>query len=243
MNYLFTTLEQSGKTIQFIPDVLYEVEGDWVLILRGDDQMLNQMAEEVYLDVVGQNIRIKPDSTQIRKHPGCPPDIGFVVFANPPEPSGKVMSGFPLFQHAGGVADVRNEEEARQQDKVLRDIADVIIEIQETQQASGRLPTDEPVSVATIGDELAISNNTPETIYYVVFPQEILPLIEWAPCQHPDNCPQDRIEAGQRVHLPLKTVANADTNTVVIFWWHLVKNPEGDSYHDDGIFEIDVKIR
>ena len=151
--------------------------------------------------------------------------------------------GFPLFQHAGGVADVRSEEEARQKDKVLRDIVDVIIDIQATQQASGTSPTGDPVSVTLATGELLISNNTPETIYYAVYPQEDLPLIEWAPCQHPDDCVQDRIEAGQSVRLPLQTISNADTTTVTVFWWHLVKNPEGDGYHDTDFTELDVNIR
>jgi hypothetical protein len=153
------------------------------------------------------------------------------------------MSAFPLFQHAGGVADVLNEEEARQQDKVLRDIVDVIIEIEATQQASGTSSAGEPVSVIVTANELVIANNTSETIYYTVFPQEDLPLIEWAPCQHPDDCVPDRIEAGQSVRLTLQTIANADTTIVTVFWWHLVKNSEGDGYHEADFTGFDVNIR
>lgn len=243
LDHLFITMNQNGNMVQFIPDVVYEVEGDWILVLRGEEQMLNQMAQEVYLDFVGQDIRLKPNPAQAQKHPDCPPDIAFVVFTDPPEPAGKVMSGFPLFQHAGGVAEVRSEEQARQQDKVLRDIVDVIIDIQATQQASGSSSQSEPVSVTLAADELVITNNTPDTLYYAAFPQEALPLIEWAPCQHPDDCAQDRLEAGQTVRLPLQTVANTDTTIVSVFWWHLVKNPEGDGYHDAGITEVEIKIR
>jgi hypothetical protein len=53
LDHLFITMEQDGKTVQSIPNILYEFEGDWILVLRGDDQMLKQMAEEVYLDFVG----------------------------------------------------------------------------------------------------------------------------------------------------------------------------------------------
>ena len=243
LDHLFITMEQNGQTVQFIPDILYEVEGDWILVLRGDDQMLKHMAEEVYLDIVGQNIRLKPSPAQAYQHPACPSDIAFVVFANPPEPSSKVMSGFPLFQHAGGVAAVLDEEEARQQDKVLRDIVDVIIGIEATQQVPGPSPRGEPVSVITTANELVISNNTPATIYYAAFPQEALPLIEWAPCQHPDDCAQDQLESGQNVRLNLQTIANVDTAIVTLFWWHLVKDAKGDGYHDAGLSEIEVRIR
>ena len=243
LNYLFTTLEQNGKTAEFIPDVLYEVEGDWILVLRGEEQILDQLAGEVYLDLVGQNVRVKTNSVQAHRHPGCPSDIGFVVFSNPPKTSGKVMSGFPLFQYAGGVADVRDEEEARQHDKVLRDIADVIIEIQETQQASSSSSGAEPVTANLIDNEIVVANHTPETIYFAVFPQEDLPLIEWAPCQHPDNCAQDRIETGQNAYFPLTTIANSDTNVITIFWWHLVENSDGNGYHNTVPSEIEVEIR
>lgn len=102
---------------------------------------------------------------------------------------------------------------------------------------------DEPVSVTITADALGIANNTPADIYYAVFPQEELALIEWAPCQHPNDCPEERIAAGQSISLSLQTVAQAETTVITVFWWHLVENSGSNGYHDADLTFIDVEIR
>lgn len=101
----------------------------------------------------------------------------------------------------------------------------------------------EPVSVIVSGDELIITNNTTSAIYYVVFPQEILPLIEWAPCQHPADCAEIKIEAGQSVQLSLHIIADANTTIITVFWWHLIEKTDGSGYYNPDLTSLDIEIR
>lgn len=112
-----------------------------------------------------------------------------------------------------------------------------------TPAASTAPSEDEPVSVIATPNELIITNNTPTAVYYAVYPQEDLALIEWEPCQHPDDCPQDRVEPGQSARLSLQTVTNTGTTIVTLFWWHLVEKSDGSGYHDADLTWIDIKIR
>ncbi len=55
-----------------------------------------------------------------------------------------------------------------------------------------------PVTVTLNGRTLIVANHTSDNLYYVAYPSEILPVIEWAPCLAPELCPaEQRIESGQ----------------------------------------------
>jgi hypothetical protein len=99
-----------------------------------------------------------------------------------------------------------------------------------------------PVSAALSGGELAITNGSPATIYYAVYRQEVLPLIEWAPCDHPQRCGQERIRPGESVRLPLATVAKEGTEVVAVFWWHLEQTAQSDRFLVTDLTMIEVAV-
>lgn len=84
-----------------------------------------------------------------------------------------------------------------------------------------------PVSVELIADTLVITNHTAAPIYHEVLRQELLPLIEWVPCSHPDRCPEARIPPGQSMQYALAQLTEAGTEGLMVFWWHLAPAGEG----------------
>ncbi len=127
-NRLFTTLRQNGRTVQFIPDVIFEVENEWILVLKGDKATCLLMGNNLSLEPRNERISLRPTHTTTVKCPREKSWVAFVRFAKPGKPFKRVMSSFLLFGNAGGVADVLTEEQVRQRYKVLRDIVDVIVE-------------------------------------------------------------------------------------------------------------------
>jgi hypothetical protein len=86
-----------------------------------------------------------------------------------------------------------------------------------------------------------LSNHTNAPVYYVIYPSEILPRIEWYPCNHPDRCGGEFIEVNSSVTLDIHQLAEVDTETLAIFWWHL-EAINGD-YEIIDFTEIFVTIR
>jgi hypothetical protein len=127
-NRLFTSMSQNGLRIAFIPETIFAVDGELILVLRGNREMVAKMSTAVFLDGIGQRIRLAPVRTKIIEDPRGDAWLGLVYF-EPPEPlPERMMSSFALFGDAGGVADILNEEQVRRRYAVLRDLADVIIE-------------------------------------------------------------------------------------------------------------------
>jgi len=120
-NQLFTTLSQNGRRAQFIPDEIYAAGGRWYLVLRGAPLIVGRMAEGVYLEPVDGGGTLRPLDGTAERCAACPSDIAFVAFPQPTWGCRRVMSSFPLFGDAGGVADVIDEEELRQRHPQLRD--------------------------------------------------------------------------------------------------------------------------
>ena len=78
------------------------------------------------------------------------------------------------------------------------------------------------VTVTLSGDELIVANNTAGPIYQRIFPSEILPFIEWAPCWRPEQCPEEKpIAAGEARTFSLKSIAERDTEAITLFWWSM----------------------
>ena len=48
-----------------------------------------------------------------------------------------------------------------------------------------------PVTAVIEGKNLFLTNNMPNNIYHIVYPTDILPAIEWAPCIAPEGCPAE----------------------------------------------------
>lgn len=101
----------------------------------------------------------------------------------------------------------------------------------------------EPVTIQLIEDEIVLTNNTSTLIYYEAFQQEILAVIEWAPCTDPVTCLEKRVEPGQAEHIGLESIVGVNTEVVTIFWWHLAKNPDDKGYHTTDLTFVDIRIR
>ena len=86
---------------------------------------------------------------------------------------------------------------------------------------------DTPVMATIDGRALLITNNSDKTIYHRIFPTEILPLIEWAPCLAPETCPaEQRIDPGQEKRISFRSFVGKETESLTIFWWtYLDKKP------------------
>lgn len=99
-----------------------------------------------------------------------------------------------------------------------------------------------PVTMEIAASALTISNNTEDVIYHVVFPVEILPRIEWAPCRAADRCsPELKIEPGAQKIYRLDSIVDEGTEEIVVYWWKLLKNADG-GYEPPEIEEVRVPV-
>jgi len=98
-----------------------------------------------------------------------------------------------------------------------------------------------PVTVEITESALIISNNSEDVIYHVLFPMEILPRIEWAPCMEPDRCDSSlKIDAGEQKTYRLESVVDKGTEELVVFWWWLMEVEGG--YEQPEIQEVRVPL-
>ena len=87
-----------------------------------------------------------------------------------------------------------------------------------------------PVTATLEGQTLIITNHTSETIYHLVFPTEILAVIEWAPCMAPEVCPAEaKIDPGEETRINLRTVVDEETESLTVFWWYFLEKRPGAS--------------
>jgi len=99
-----------------------------------------------------------------------------------------------------------------------------------------------PLTIEVTPQELVLHNTTTRPIYYAVYPAQDLPLIEWAPCDDPNQCPDSRIEPGREVRLAGLTF-EPQTREVAVFWWYLAESETGRGYEVSELSEIRVMIR
>ncbi len=81
------------------------------------------------------------------------------------------------------------------------------------------------VMVSTSSGELLIDNQTESLVYYAIFETSKLSIIEWGPCEHPDNCEHDPIGVGQSLLLNSSQVADylSGKTELTIFHWNLIE--------------------
>lgn len=126
-NQVFATLNQNGRRIQFIGNVVFATDDRWYLVLRGTKESVTLMARNVVLESGGPNgMRLGPVETIIRADPAGNAWIGLVGFSRPAQPVPSIMSSFALYGNAGGVHEVLNEDQARRRFSVIRDILESI---------------------------------------------------------------------------------------------------------------------
>ena len=102
--------------------------------------------------------------------------------------------------------------------------------------ASGQAPTAIPtivypdssavVQVTVISkDEFTLSNHSALPVYHQVFPTELLPLIDWAPCETDETCRQIQILPSQSLTFRFEEVAERATISITVFWWQRESDP------------------
>jgi hypothetical protein len=86
------------------------------------------------------------------------------------------------------------------------------------------------VTAVIEGTTLIITNNHEKTIYQQVYPTDILPAIEWAPCIAPESCPvEQRIDPGEEKRIDVKSIVGEDTESITVFWWTYLEKLPGAS--------------
>jgi hypothetical protein len=98
-----------------------------------------------------------------------------------------------------------------------------------------------PVTVTIRKGVLVIANNGIDDIYFQIFPTEILPVIEWAPCIAPETCPaEQQVSPGGEKRIALKTIVRNDTESITLFWWRYLEKKPGASVPPLEMEEIQV---
>jgi hypothetical protein len=100
-----------------------------------------------------------------------------------------------------------------------------------------------PVTAAVDGKMLVITNNSEEAIYHLVFPTDILPAIEWAPCIAPETCPADqKIDPGGEKRIDHEVIVRKQTQSITVFWWIYLEKAPGASVAPIEMDEIRVPV-
>jgi hypothetical protein len=128
-NKVFVTLNQGGRRVQFVPNVIFEVDGRWILVLRGDKGTVRLMGDNVILESPREQLVLRPGDILLAEDPQGEAWLGFVSFPKPEPAVTEVMSSFALFGNAGGVAAVLDEERiCREKFLVPREALDLLLE-------------------------------------------------------------------------------------------------------------------
>ena len=75
-----------------------------------------------------------------------------------------------------------------------------------------------------------IKNIGSQDLYYQIIPSEVLPLIEWAPCDAPAAC-DNLLESGEEIQFALNDLRDKDTVELSFFWWHLLEQQDSGAYY------------
>jgi hypothetical protein len=89
---------------------------------------------------------------------------------------------------------------------------------------------DQGVEVVLTREVISITNRSPNAIYFTIYPAEILPYIEWYPCDDPQFCLEALLPVSKTIELALEPYLEDETEELAVFWWRLVENLTGDGY-------------
>lgn len=95
-------------------------------------------------------------------------------------------------------------------------------------ESSSNYPLLYPNSDATVyisvlsQDDFSITNNSNAPIYYQTFPTELLPLIDWAPCESKEICKSIQILPNNSITLLIGTIRDYHSESISIFWWQIL---------------------
>jgi len=82
------------------------------------------------------------------------------------------------------------------------------------------------------GDVIEFTNNTPLTVYYDSYPADCDGCIHTSVCLNPGTCR----------HIGPNGIAilEYEESGVIIRWWHLIPNEQGDGYQPDEVMYVQV---
>ncbi len=105
-------------------------------------------------------------------------------------------------------------------------------------------PAEGAAVTATVGrDKLTLSNNSSDTIYFRIFPTEILPVIEWAPCIAPEVCPaEETIDPGSESQIPLRNIVEDSAESITVFYWRFLDKRPGASVPPMALEEFLIEL-
>jgi len=105
-------------------------------------------------------------------------------------------------------------------------------------------PTEGAAVTATVDrGKLILTNNSPDTIYFRLFPTEILPVIEWAPCIAPEVCPAETtIDPGSETQILLRSIVENNTESISVFWWRFLDKQPGASIPPMALEEFTAEL-
>jgi hypothetical protein len=100
-----------------------------------------------------------------------------------------------------------------------------------------------PVTAGVDGRTLIVTNNMQNRIYHRVFPTDILPAIEWAPCIAPETCPADQeIDPGDEKRVKVSDIIREETESITVYWWRYLEKAPGASVPPLELDEIVVLL-
>lgn len=105
-------------------------------------------------------------------------------------------------------------------------------------------PAEGAAVTATVNlGKLTLTNNSPDTIYFRIFPTEILPVIEWAPCIAPEVCPAEAtLDPGSKTQIPLRTIVEDRAESITVFWWRFLDKRPGASIPPMALEEFVIEL-
>lgn len=102
-------------------------------------------------------------------------------------------------------------------------------------------PIDAKVPVIAIwsGNDLSVTNNTSQTIYFVAFPVRLLPVILWTPITNPNTALQVSAQATKK--FPRSRFSANNPDTLMFSWWHLGMKLTDSLYNPDSVRTLSVQ--
>lgn len=80
-----------------------------------------------------------------------------------------------------------------------------------------------PIAVSSINDKLVIKNQSNTDLYFAVFPESIIHLIDWAPITSEEN----KLFPSQTIHIPLDTLTDfgqiPGNEPLAFYYWEAVE--------------------
>lgn len=79
-------------------------------------------------------------------------------------------------------------------------------------------------------NKLFVANNSEDIVYFEAFPNEVLSVIEWGPCDDPESCKNKALLPGEEKSLSINRIVNRDTTGITVVCWNLEESESESRY-------------